>query len=136
MQSLQKQVGARVRELREKKGLSQEALAAVCDLHRTYVGLIERGQRNLSLTAIQQIAEGLGVPAADLFTGLDSALAAASRPPKAKTVRSVGIQDVAAHCEVIRQILIDANLTDARRYDAQHRAILRKNAGGPLKGRT
>jgi transcriptional regulator with XRE-family HTH domain len=59
--------GQRVRELRTKKGLSQEALALVCDLDRTYIGGVERGERNISLLNIYKIAAALGVPAKELF---------------------------------------------------------------------
>jgi transcriptional regulator with XRE-family HTH domain len=134
MQSLQKQVGARVRQLRDEKGLSQEALAAVCNLHRTYIGLIERGERNLTLTTIQQIAEGLGVPPSDLLTGLDSRPASGSKVAQIKT--SLTGHDVAVHLQVIRQILTDAKLTDARQYDAHLQAILRRNASVGRKSRS
>ncbi|MGH9618565.1 MAG: helix-turn-helix domain-containing protein [Bryobacteraceae bacterium] len=59
--------GQRVRYLRTKKGLSQEALAFACDLDRTYIGGIERGERNVSLVNIQKIAIALGVPVRELF---------------------------------------------------------------------
>jgi transcriptional regulator with XRE-family HTH domain len=59
--------GQRVRELRTKKGLSQEALALACDLDRTYIGGIERGERNVSLINIRKVADALGVPAKELF---------------------------------------------------------------------
>jgi len=59
--------GQRVRELRTANGLSQEALAEVCDLDRTYIGGIERGERNVSLINIKKIADALGVPVKELF---------------------------------------------------------------------
>ena len=59
--------GRRVRELRTERGLSQEALALACDLDRTYVGGIERGERNVSLINIQKIATALGVSIRELF---------------------------------------------------------------------
>jgi len=62
--------GRRVRELRLKKGLSQEAFAEKCDLDRTYVGGIERGERNLALRNIDAIAHGLGVTLSELLKGL------------------------------------------------------------------
>ena len=56
-----------MRELRSAKGLSQEALALTCDLDRTYIGGVERGERNVSLVNIGKIAAGLGVAVRDLF---------------------------------------------------------------------
>lgn len=57
-----------MRALRSALGLSQEALAERADLHRTYVGSVERGERNIGLDNIHALADALDVPAADLFT--------------------------------------------------------------------
>ena len=65
--SLARDLGARIRALRIEAGLSQEALADLCKLDRTYVGGIERGQRNPSLRNIQRIAVALDVSIANLF---------------------------------------------------------------------
>lgn len=59
--------GARVRELRRAKGLTQEDLADASGLDRSYVGSLERGERNVSLRNIEKIAKALGVPVARLF---------------------------------------------------------------------
>jgi transcriptional regulator with XRE-family HTH domain len=59
--------GARMRHLRQDRGMSQEALALACDLDRTYIGSVERGERNISLVNIHKIARALGVPAKELF---------------------------------------------------------------------
>ncbi|MBA4754127.1 MAG: XRE family transcriptional regulator [Sphingobium sp.] len=48
--------------------LTQESLADACDLHRTYIGAIERGERNISLRNLQKIADVLQIKAADLIT--------------------------------------------------------------------
>jgi transcriptional regulator with XRE-family HTH domain len=62
--------GNRVRELRKAKGLSQEAFAAECGLDRTYVGGIERGQRNVALRNIESIAQTLGITLCELMRGI------------------------------------------------------------------
>jgi len=67
MANIQTKFGAKVRKLRLAKGLSQEAFADICGLHRTYIGAIERGERNVSLENIEKIAKALGVSIASLF---------------------------------------------------------------------
>ena len=62
-----KRFGNRLRVLRERAGLSQEALAARAGIHRTYMGGVERGERNVSLRNILRIAAALGVHPRDLF---------------------------------------------------------------------
>jgi transcriptional regulator with XRE-family HTH domain len=59
--------GGRVRTLREARGWSQEWLAEVAGVHRTYVSSLERGHRNVSIEIIVRLADALGVPAASLF---------------------------------------------------------------------
>jgi transcriptional regulator with XRE-family HTH domain len=68
--ALRQRFGARVRELRGARGLSQEALADAAEMDRTYVGGIERGERNPSLENIARVAKALSVEIADLFAGL------------------------------------------------------------------
>jgi transcriptional regulator with XRE-family HTH domain len=65
--------GTRVRELRRARGLSQEEFAAVAGLDRSYMGGIERGERNVSLENICAIARALDVNPAELFRGWDAA---------------------------------------------------------------
>lgn len=60
--------GLAVRVRRTKLGLSQDELAHRTGLHRTYVGSVERGQRNVSLLNIRALAEGLGVAASKLLS--------------------------------------------------------------------
>lgn len=59
--------GDRVREIRTQKGLSQEQLASLADVHRTYIGMIERAEKNITLININKIAEALGVDLKELF---------------------------------------------------------------------
>ena len=62
--------GRRVRELRIAQGYSQEAFAAKCGLDRTYIGGIERGERNVALRNIQIISNALGITISELTDGL------------------------------------------------------------------
>ena len=62
--------GTRLRELRNKRSLSQEDLSLACELDRTYIGGVERGERNISLINIVRIARALGVPPEKLLEGI------------------------------------------------------------------
>ena len=59
--------GRRIREIRLQRVLSQEKLAELADLHRNYVGGVERGERNVSLVNIVKLAHGLNVRPAKLI---------------------------------------------------------------------
>ena len=61
--------GARLRGLREEAGMTQEELADAAGLHWTYVGQIERADRNLTLKSVLKLARGLGVGAGTLLEG-------------------------------------------------------------------
>ena len=56
-----------MRRERTKRGLTQEALADACGLHRTYIGSVERGERNISIDNIHRIANALAVSPVDLL---------------------------------------------------------------------
>lgn len=64
---LQKVLGHRLREHRMTLGLSQEQFAEELGFHRTYVGSLERGERNVSLQGVEDLAEKLGLRPADLL---------------------------------------------------------------------
>lgn len=66
------ELGGRVRARRTQLGLSQESLADRCGLHWTYVGQVERGQRNVSLHNILRIAAALELDPAELVRGLSA----------------------------------------------------------------
>ena len=63
-------LGHRIRELRNKAGISQEAFALSIGLDRTYLASVEAGKRNITLRNIKKIADGLGLSLSDLFQGL------------------------------------------------------------------
>jgi transcriptional regulator with XRE-family HTH domain len=68
--NIKKTVGRSIRVLREKRGWSQEKLAEMADLDRTYVGRIERGEKNLGIENLARFAHTLGVRPAVLLKGL------------------------------------------------------------------
>lgn len=66
-----KVVAAAVRAFRRKRGWSQEALGARADLHRTYIGAIERCEENLTLRTLDKLAKALGVKPIELLRDVD-----------------------------------------------------------------
>lgn len=71
MATFSKKLGVRVRELRNKLGWSQEELADHSGLHRTYIGMVERGERNITLLNLLEIARALQVKLSEITKDLD-----------------------------------------------------------------
>lgn len=69
--NIQVQLGARIRELRTRKDLSQEELAHICGLHRSHMGEIERGQANITLSTLRILAQKLQTTPSDLLKDLE-----------------------------------------------------------------
>jgi|WetSurMetagenome_2_1015567.scaffolds.fasta_scaffold228457_2 transcriptional regulator with XRE-family HTH domain len=67
MQTIRTEVGQRIRELRKSRGWSQEKLGELADLHPTYIGGIERGERNVALENLAQLAAAFGLSLSQLF---------------------------------------------------------------------
>jgi transcriptional regulator with XRE-family HTH domain len=69
-QTLLVEFGKRVKEERSKQNLSQEEFAEMAGVHRTYIGMIERGEKNITLSNIQKIAKALNINVSDLLKGI------------------------------------------------------------------
>jgi transcriptional regulator with XRE-family HTH domain len=69
--NIQTALGARIRTLRKAQEWSQERLAESSGMHWTYIGQVERGERNLTLQSIQAIAKALNLKISELFRGVD-----------------------------------------------------------------
>ncbi|PKQ16715.1 MAG: transcriptional regulator [Actinobacteria bacterium HGW-Actinobacteria-7] len=67
VEEIKKQFGVRLHELRRRRGLSQEQLASLAGMDRTYVSSCERGARNISLVNIGKLATALGVEPCELL---------------------------------------------------------------------
>ena len=63
-------LGKRIRELRKDRGWSQEKMAEISGMHWTYIGQVERGERNLTLESIECIAKAFRIKIAQLFRGI------------------------------------------------------------------
>ncbi|WP_347330913.1 helix-turn-helix domain-containing protein [Marinimicrobium locisalis] len=64
---LVRQFAENVRRERRDRGLSQEALADLADVHRTYIGMLERGEKNITLSTLERVANALNVDAVSLL---------------------------------------------------------------------
>ncbi len=65
-------LASNIRAIRLERGMSQEQLANVCELHRTYIGSVERSERNVTLSTLVKFANALDVSAIDLLSQKDS----------------------------------------------------------------
>ncbi len=63
---LLEKLGKRIREIRIEKGFSQERLSFECDLDRTYIGSVERGERNIAIINLRKISKALNIPLIEL----------------------------------------------------------------------
>lgn len=66
-ESINERFGKKLREVRLKMNISQEELAHRAGVHRTYIGMIERAEKNITLANIEKLAKGLGVPISELL---------------------------------------------------------------------
>jgi transcriptional regulator with XRE-family HTH domain len=68
---VRKQFGKRVKQLRQENELSQEALAHLAELDRTYIPSIEKGERNVSLEVIQKLSKAFKIKISELLKGIE-----------------------------------------------------------------
>ncbi|MGQ7889256.1 helix-turn-helix domain-containing protein [Paenibacillus sp. 597] len=79
MGDILKIVGARVRDIRKERGLTQEQLAEVSGFHFTYIGAVERGEKNITLLNLEKMAEALDIEVQELFRYADLDLGQTSK---------------------------------------------------------
>jgi transcriptional regulator with XRE-family HTH domain len=70
MQEVQKKLGKRIAELRRKQRFSQEGFAHECGFHRSYMGAVERGEKNITIQLVVKIAKALKISLSELFKGI------------------------------------------------------------------
>ena len=67
-----KRFGLTIKRLREKKGISQEKLGEISNLHRTYIGMIERAEKNVTLKSIEKLAKALEMEISEIFVEMEN----------------------------------------------------------------
>jgi len=70
MQEVQRKLGKKIAELRRKRGFSQEGFAHECRFHRSYMGAVERGEKNITIQMLERVAKALKISLAELFKGV------------------------------------------------------------------
>ncbi len=68
--SILKMLGLRIRDFRLKKSISQEELAAIADVHRTYIGMVERGEKNITILTLVRLSLALDVDLIEILRGI------------------------------------------------------------------
>ena len=84
---VQRGLGDQIRRRRGQYGWSQEHFAGMCGLHRTYMGHVERGKKNVSLSTVVRIANALGIRLAELFKGAEIGLGKLRKPERRNAAR-------------------------------------------------
>ena len=70
MQDIQKMLGKKIADLRKKRGFSQESFADECQFHRSYMGALERGEKNVTIAMLVRVAKALKISLSELFKGI------------------------------------------------------------------
>jgi len=68
VENINTKLGKKIRELRQKKNLSQEELADLSGFHRTYIGMVERAEKNITLKNLEKLADALGIDIKELLS--------------------------------------------------------------------
>lgn len=105
--SITRELGQRIRFYRKKMKLSQEQFAEMCDLHPTYIGQIERGEKNATIESIYKISSALNVSLEDLFNNIE-VLAASDNDSLSKINRSLSQLPTETQekiCNILQEIL-------------------------------
>ncbi|MBQ7603836.1 MAG: helix-turn-helix transcriptional regulator [Clostridia bacterium] len=107
MSALTEEIGARIRRYRIMRKLSQEELAEKCGLHPSYIGQVERGEKNATIESINRITEGLSIPLERLFEKMDEATAKDTNYPAEayRLVQSVPVCDQEKIIVILRSIV-------------------------------
>lgn len=107
MNYLPKLIGERIRNYRKLKGLSQEELGFLANLHSSYIGQVERGEKNATLGSIEKITQALEIPLEELFRSIGPT-AKMEKDPLAQIVtklQSRSVEDQAIFLQLLNLLL-------------------------------
>lgn len=110
--NLPEAVGNRIRELRKAKGWTQEQLAEAATLHYSYIGGVERGDRNISLETLEKIIAAFDVPAVELFRFEDESEHRKALDEHMALVSSKSAEEIAAITRVTREVIAAMEIGD------------------------
>jgi transcriptional regulator with XRE-family HTH domain len=126
-----RRLGIRIRELRTRRGWSQEAFADIAGVHRTYMGHLERGEKNLSFLSILRVANALGVTLSELLAGLEKGDSARITNRKTAGVRAANnraLEEVAALERSVRALKgLLGEIAPSSKHDRHERKPLPRN---------
>lgn len=103
--NLPENVGNRIRELRKAKGWTQEQLAEAASLHYSYIGGVERGDRNISLETLGKIIVAFGVPALEFFRFEEETEHRRKLEEHMALLSSKSAEEIAALTRVTREVI-------------------------------
>ena len=108
---LAREVGAKIKYLRQKRGLSQEALALSCDMNPAFLGHVERGMRSPTLNTLQRICDGLGITLTEPNASADTTGCAAAIQHVTDRMRQLTPTQAAHIADMVEQAvqLLDDN---------------------------
>ncbi|OMD64498.1 transcriptional regulator [Paenibacillus odorifer] len=108
--NLPESVGNRIRELRKAKGWTQEQLAEAASLHYSYIGGVERGDRNISLETLEKIIAAFDVPAIEFFRFEDETQRRKVLDEHMALLSSKSAEEIAALTRVTREVIAATGL--------------------------
>ncbi|MFC3749530.1 helix-turn-helix domain-containing protein [Paenibacillus sp. GCM10012306] len=103
--NLPESVGNRIRELRKAKGWTQEQLAEAASLHYSYIGGVERGDRNISLETLEKIIAAFDIPAIEFFRFDDETERRKALDEHMALLSSKSVKEIAAITRVTREVI-------------------------------
>ncbi|AKG36830.1 helix-turn-helix domain-containing protein [Paenibacillus durus] len=103
--NLPESVGNRIRELRKAKGWTQEQLAEAASLHYSYIGGVERGDRNISLETLEKIIAAFQVPAIEIFRFEENTDHRKALDEHMTLISSRSAEEIAAITKITREVI-------------------------------